>query len=221
MRVKNILVSIVMVSVFLGMSLDAEARRKKSMTGVFIESLTQGAKVYVDGQFKADLPYEDLILLSPGRHVVKVTRRGYATRTEVITLRKGRQEYLEIDLLPTAGIFKIETNVEGARLLLDGKPFGVLPFDGDIPMGRHVLTVVADGYIAAERGMEIQGGKDYEMRFELRLAPPMAAADADSFYTKWWFWTVTGAVVVGGVTGAVLLTGDKPTTMTPHTTLEF
>ncbi len=221
MRSKNILISVSVIAMFLVMSFDADAAQRKRNTGVFIESLTQGAQVFVDGQFKANLPFENLIPLKPGRHVVKVTRRGYAPRTEVITLRKGHEEYLEIDLLPTAGIFKIETNVQGARLLLDGKPFGTLPFDGDIPMGKHVLIVVADGYIAAERGMQIQGGQDYHMRFELRLAPPMSALGSDSFYTKWWFWTVTGAVVVGGVTGAVLLSGDPPTTMTPHTTLEF
>ena len=46
------------------------------------------------------------------------------------------------------------------------------------------------------------------------VTQPVPAPEADSspFYTRWWFWTIVGAAVVGGVVAAVVLSSgiDKP-----------
>ncbi len=51
------------------------------------------------------------------------------------------------------------------------------------------------------------------------VTQPGAPAEADSspFYTRWWFWTIVGAAVVGGVVAAVVLSSgtDKPPCTAP------
>jgi hypothetical protein len=40
-------------------------------------------------------------------------------------------------------------------------------------------------------------------------APPPGDSEHHPIYTRWWFWTAIGVVVVGGVVGAVLLSGGS------------
>jgi hypothetical protein len=49
---------------------------------------------------------------------------------------------------------------------------------------------------------------------------PAPAAESPPFYTRWWFWTVVGAVVAGGVVTAVVLSSgtDKPACSAPGLT---
>ena len=123
----------------------------------------------------------------------------------------GEEVELEWDLVPFAGVVKISTNAGKADLWLNGKPFGEIPFDGEIPMGKHKLKAVAPGFIAAEREMEINGGEVYEFALEMKPAPVqrVAVGSEGSIFNEWWFWTATGAVVVGGVvTGLAIASGD-------------
>jgi hypothetical protein len=52
----------------------------------------------------------------------------------------------------------VTTVPSGARVLLDGKPIGTTPFDGEISPGQHALTVEADGYIAETSRFEARLG---------------------------------------------------------------
>jgi hypothetical protein len=48
-------------------------------------------------------------------------------------------------------------------------------------------------------------------------APPPAQGEHHPIYTRWWFWTIIGVAIVGGVVGAVALSGGttKPTCTAP------
>jgi hypothetical protein len=48
-------------------------------------------------------------------------------------------------------------------------------------------------------------------------APPPAQDEHHPIYTRWWFWTIIGVAVVGGVVGAVALSGGttKPSCTAP------
>ena len=202
---------------------NAQARRKaKKKTGIIIYSLTEGAEVFVNGSLVATIPHEELIPLTPGTHNVRVVRRGFTERTEVIDLRQGQQEELEIDLLPYAGVFSIKTNAKGAALWLDNKPFGPMPFDGEIPMGKHTIKVVAEGYIAQERTLEIIGGKVVSMTIDLEVAPVITVVKGNSILKQWCFWTAATVVLAGGITSAVMLGSKSPTPLpNPNLSLSF
>ncbi|HIG17798.1 MAG TPA: PEGA domain-containing protein, partial [Candidatus Handelsmanbacteria bacterium] len=173
-----------------------------------------------DGAKAGTVPMEALIPLAPGRHTLKIVKPGYAERTEIVDIRRGQEMEFEIDLLPYAGVFTIESNAPDADLWLDGKPFGALPFKGEIPMGEHTLKIVATGFISADRTLKIEGGQVVDLRFDLKPAPIVAGGDG-SILNKWWFWTAAGAVVIGGVTGVVLATGGGTPLPSPNVSLNF
>jgi hypothetical protein len=194
-----------------------EARRS---TGIVVYSLTDGADIVVDGVKIGTVPMEALIPLTPGRHTLKITKPGYAERTEIVDIRSGQELEFELDLLPYAGVFKINTNAVDASLWLDGKPFGTLPFDGEIPMGDHTLKVVAPGFHPSQKTLTIEGGQMVTLRFDLEPAPIVAGGEG-SILGKWWFWTAAGAVVIGGVTGVVLATGGGDSLPKADVSLNF
>jgi hypothetical protein len=194
--------------------------KAQAATGITVYSLTDGASIVVDGQVVGTIPMEALIPMEPGRHTLKVTKPGYSERAEIVDLREGQQIEFEIDLFPYAGIFQIDTNADDASLWLDGKPFASLPFNGEIPMGDHTLTIVATGFISAERTLKIEGGREMTLRFDLEAASIISSSN-DSVLNKWWFWTAAGAVVLGGVTGAVLATSSGDSLPTVNGTLTF
>ena len=205
------------VSVLMFLPNGAEAQRT---TGIIVYSLTDGADIIVDGRTVGTVPMEALIPLDPGRHTLKVSKPGYTDRTEIVDIRRGQELDFEIDLLPYAGVFTIESNAAEATLWLDGKPFGELPFTGEIPMGEHRLKVVAPGFLSEERTLKIAGGKTESLRFDLAPAPIVASNDG-SLLNQWWFWTAAGVVVLGGVTGAVLATSGGEPLPDPNVTLSF
>jgi hypothetical protein len=119
------------------------------------------------------------------------------------------------------------------HITLDGSRVeGELKLD----LGQHDLSIVATGYRALNRTVSIEGGKT--VRLELTLAPvenrpqPTAASledashppgfidttqqpsrdrPSDSVFEQWWFWSIVGAVVVGGAVTAVALTAETTT----------
>ncbi len=122
---------------------------------------------------------------------------------------------------------KIEANVSGATVAIDGKLAGTVPFDKDVPAGAHEITVQAKGYKPFVRKVDIKAGR--AMRIDVQLAAverpdtrPTVVTGDDGVHTKWWFWTIIGVVVAGGATaGAVLATQGEEITPKPDISVQF
>jgi hypothetical protein len=78
---------------------------------------------------------------------------------------------------------------------------------GNIDIGARRVRVVADGYQPFEAWVVVK--KD-----QLTTVPvQLVELESAPFYATWWFWTITGAAVVGGATAAaVLLTREDGST---------
>jgi tetratricopeptide (TPR) repeat protein len=105
--------------------------------------------------------------------------------------------------------------LRGATVAVNRAPVGQTPLDGPIFVqpGAHRLEVRADGHEPFDSTFTLERGTDREIVVALRalaLAPlqplPPARPPATPIYKRWWFWTVIGVVVAGGVTGAVVAT---------------
>ncbi len=109
------------------------------------------------------------------------------------------------------GSIEVTGATDGAQIFVDDQVRGTFPAGqmGAIEIGARRVRVVADGYQPFERYVVVQ-------RNQLTTVPvQLIELESAPFYATWWFWTITGAVVVGGaVTGAVLATrgGDEGTT---------
>jgi hypothetical protein len=120
---------------------------------------------------------------------------------------------------------------EGAEIVVNGEPMGALPLANPlrVPAGTTQLSVRAKGFTPALRTLELAAGSNQRERVVLlaeEAPPPGGAAPAattaapaasllsqpapaeaqPSITSRWWFWTVAGVVVAGGVTAIVLAT---------------
>ena len=164
-------------------------------------------------------------MLKPGSHSVRVWKRGHLEFLGTIEIFAGETAELDADLIAVAGMVKVYANVPGAQVVIDGKVAGAIPFDKDIPAGKHTLSVRAKGHAPFVQDVEVLAGQWLELQVKLSPTQPMAetAGDGDSVATKWWFWTIIGAVVVGGAaTGLALgLQGNEPVSATPSKVLRL
>ncbi|MES1206903.1 MAG: tetratricopeptide repeat protein [Pseudomonadota bacterium] len=88
------------------------------------------------------------------------------------------------------------------------------PPGGDAPgayAGAHAAAPQAEPYPP--------GGQQPAGALVTQPGPP-PQAESSPFYTRWWFWTIVGAAVVGGVVAAVVLSSgtDKPACSAPGIT---
>jgi hypothetical protein len=76
----------------------------------------------------------------------------------------------------------ILSNPEGATVAVDGKPIGVTPWTGELPPGRHKLTLMLRNYSDAEQSFELPSDHAVDVRVsltagggEVASAPPKEA----------------------------------------------
>jgi hypothetical protein len=183
---------------------------------VSVMSLTNGATIEIDGKVVGTVPFDESLLLLPGQHTIKVTKRGFATYDETFEVKAGESVELEIDLLPFAGMVKITTAEPGATVKVDGKVEGTTPFDKDIPAGKKVFTVSRPEFYDEVRELDVRAGEFYQLDIQLRPMPkkePEVAGEA--FYETWWFWTIVG-VAGAGAAAAVVATSTGGETVSPR-----
>lgn len=175
-------------------------------------STTSGALVEIDGKLAGTLPMdEDGLAIEPGQHAIRVSLRGWTEFVDTFEVKPGEQVELEIDLLPIAGIVRVTTQEPGASVSVNGKIVGVTPFDQDVTAGAVVLAVKAPGYHEEIRRLDIQAGQTYDLPVTLReMEGGGPGVSGGGVTTKWWFWTVLGAVVAGGATAVAIAASGSP-----------
>ena len=214
----------------LTVSLPAAARpprkkKKTPTTGTLqIFSFAKGAKVEINGKQMGALPRKKPFVLKPGKYTVRVYKRGYTEFLEAITIKAGKAEELEADLIAFAGIVQINANVPMATVAIDGKLAGKVPFDRDVPAGKHTIVVQAKGHQPFKQQVEVEAGKPLVLNVELPVSVAIGGDKTEGgIHTKWWFWTIIGVVVAGGTaTGLALgLQGASETEATPDTIIKL
>jgi len=187
--------------------------------GVFVNSTTLGATIEIDGKVVGKVPMDESIVLMPGEHTVKLTLRGYTVYQDKVTIVAGEEVELEIDLIPYAGIVRINTKEPGATVKVDGKVEGVTPFDGDVTVGKKTITVSRPGFVDEVRALEVMAGEAYNLDIELRaITKPKVVDESEAFYETWWFWTIVGVAGAGAVTAIAVTSGGEAAPPTPNFT---
>lgn len=117
-----------------------------------------------------------------------------------------------------------ETQPPDARLELDGVE--LMRRQVAIDAGDHVLVVSAPGFHAVSSRLLVVGGTSVTVTRVLSpmdvaaapgprqpatpaIAPPERATDSEGgLLTRWWFWTLVGVAITGGVVAGVALTSQ-------------
>jgi hypothetical protein len=113
----------------------------------------------------------------------------------------------------------VDSNVEGAVVLVNGQPVGVTPITvtEGLKVGTNEVLVRHSGHEDFVAKVVVRPGRPQALRATLRpkarppllerklpLSPSAPATVERPFYKRWWFWTLVGVAVTGAVTAALL-----------------
>jgi hypothetical protein len=125
------------------------------------------------------------------------------------------------DLKKRIGKLMVRANVAGARVLVERKVIGVLPFAAPVRInaGAFVLEVTAEGYEPFSREVTLEGGGeavvDVHLTSKARPAAvaattaPATGAHEPTLLSRWWFWAGASLVLVGGGAAIYALTTER------------
>ncbi|MBX7193162.1 MAG: PEGA domain-containing protein [Sandaracinaceae bacterium] len=140
-----------------------------------------GARVFVDDH-EFSTPY---VARDPagGSHAIRVTADGYREQSFTCNNTNGSQDCSrDITLeaqqvgLRVAITHSLRPGVQG-RLFVDDADVGPVPYDGNIGIGSHIISVRAEGYQAFEQQVNVQLGEgDVQMEVTLVDSSDVAAA---------------------------------------------
>ncbi len=174
---------------------------------VLVRSGTTGARILIDEHEAGTVPMTLPVVLRAGEHSVKVSRPGHADYLDTFRLKAGQDLVLEIDLLPTAGVIRVEADAPGAVVLVDGRPIGEAPFEGEVEPGEREVEVRASGHATFRQTVALEAGEASTVNAKMLPLPDgPAAGAAPAWYERWYVWAGAAAVLAGGVAVAVVAT---------------
>jgi hypothetical protein len=84
-----------------------------------------------------------------------------------------KQQVVRAKLAAATATLRVEANVSGAKVSLDGEERGTTPVElSNVKPGRHELAVSAEGYETRTETIEVEGGKR-DIKIDL-VSPPVA-----------------------------------------------
>lgn len=119
-----------------------------------------GATIDVDGEEVGVSPLDQPLRLLSGPHDVSAALENFETARQrfVVVIDGDNTIELELRALPRGGRLQIESNVTGARVLIDGEEVGRTPYEGFWPEGEYEVEVSAEGYRHATQTVTISQG---------------------------------------------------------------
>lgn len=117
---------------------------------VHVVSSPAGANITLNGEFQGKTPLE--IDVQPDtEHQLRLFLPGYHNASQRFTLDSGAQHELTVNLKPRLGSLDIDSRPSGARLIIDGKDYGVTPRSVTLPARPWQLMLRKPGYTAVSR----------------------------------------------------------------------
>ncbi|MGA9987455.1 MAG: serine/threonine-protein kinase [Terriglobales bacterium] len=114
-----------------------------------IDSTPQGAQFQVDGNSDPSwvTPF-NLTGLSPGKHIIYVTKSGYSSEMRSVDVTAGSKSSVLLHLAPVNALVVVNSAPPGADVIIDGKPTGrVTPVQFAVEKGNHTILVRKQGYL--------------------------------------------------------------------------
>ena len=133
-----------------------------------VESVPEGATVYVDGERCGITPcyVENLTQLLIGEHKVRIEKQTYDTYTTTVTLEQDKETVLS-DILLTQSFYGIIDSRPPAHLYMDGKGVGRTPYSDTLKTGDYRLRLERKKYEPFEETITLSPSNPYFL-FKLR-----------------------------------------------------
>lgn len=146
------------------------------------------------------IPFGDRYLMRSGSYQLSVEAPGYHPYADEITIGPDSSQQVQVILQPLPGLLSVDSEPEGAQLLVDGEPRGRTPVEKlSLEPGEHRLQLQAPRYLPLERVVDVTG-----RRLQQQLQIAMAPAWGD-------------VTISSSPEGATILIDDAPAGKTPGT----
>ncbi len=171
---------------------------RNNVATVTVQSKVAGARVLFGGKLVGTTPVKEL-RVNAGATKIEAFKDGYRPVSMTVKLAGNQARLIELELVVASetGVLVVESNAVGATVRVGLRELGTTPTQAELPVGEHTVTVLHPDYEDYESTVVIRAGANTRVMATLELTPP--------FYEQWWFWTLTGAVVVGGVVTGVAI----------------
>lgn len=135
-------------------SLDARLDALAAVGQLVVDSPeAAGATLHVDGARVGTLPFSGR--LAPGKHLYWLERGDEGTAPEVVTVVEGQRVRVAPQLAPLGPTLRITAQPPAAEVAIDRVPVGLGAWLGRLPVGPHVVTLSAEGYLRARRDVVV------------------------------------------------------------------
>ena len=144
-----------------------------------VVSIPEGARVYIDDEFKGVTPF-DLAKAEPKTYRVRLDMTGYDPVARDVALEKGSSVTEEFRLEKNMGRIEVITAPAGATILIDGKKTGITSTHGadstavsdpfaieDVLEGDHAIEIFRKGFAPQKRTITVTRGETLTLQFKL------------------------------------------------------
>jgi len=145
-----------------------------------IDSAPQGAQFQVDGKSDPSwvTPFT-VANLSPGKHVVAVSKSGYQSDIRSVDVAAGNKASLVVHLAAMNALMVLSSTPAGADILIDGKPTArVTPAQFAVEKGSHTVLLRKQGYLDETVTADLGPAQNFQYSPSLR-----ALGNADDIKT--------------------------------------
>ncbi len=144
-----------------------------------VTSTPPGATVTLDGVAKGVTPLT-VAGLKPRNYTLVVSLKGYAGVSRTVDLSDATQSTQDFSLTQAFGKLSITSTPTGAKIFMDGKPYGVTPLKIDsFPVGDYVLTLKLDGNSDITDTLSVKEGIVLAKQYKFELALGELAISTD------------------------------------------
>jgi len=135
-----------------------------------VDSSPQGAQFQVDGKSDPSwvTPFT-VASLSPGKHVITVSKPGYSSEVRSIDVAANSKSTLALHLAPVNALMVVSSAPPGAEVVLDGKSTGRLtPAQFAVEKGSHTVLLRKQGYLEETVTADLGPGQNFQYSPALR-----------------------------------------------------
>lgn len=124
-----------------------------------VNSNPSGAEVLVEGRLVGSTPLN--LVLRPGRVDLELRLGGYQTFRASAQIRPGETTVVNASLVPVVqnGLLQINSNPQGAQVILNGRVVGSTPLNLTVRPGRYDLELRLAGYQSFRASLSVGGGQ--------------------------------------------------------------
>ena len=137
---------------------------------VFVESTPPGSPFQLDG--KSDpawiTPYA-VTGVTPGKHIVAITRNGYNTEIRSLDVASGAKSSVSVRLAAVNALVVVSSTPAGAQITLDGRATGrVTPAQFAVEKGQHTVLLKKEGFLDETTTADLGPGQNFQYAPQLR-----------------------------------------------------